>query len=231
MDFFDVVEKRRSIRRFTTEKVPENVILKSLEAAIKAPNSSNAQTWDFYWIQSDVAKTKMIEACLSQSAAKTASDLVVIVASPKAWKRSQSGLIQWVQEANAHPSVIKYYQKIVPFMHSYDALNIFGLFKKILFFLVGLFRPIMRGPATKGEIQCVAIKSAALAAENFVLAIAAQGYASCMMEGFDEVRVRKIVPLNYSQKIVMVIAVGKEGENGTWGPRYRIPFDSVVHKI
>ena len=82
MDFFEVIKKRRSIRRFTEKPVPEQVLRKAFETAILAPNSSNVQTWNFYHVKSAENKAKLVEACLSQSAARTASDLVVIVASP-----------------------------------------------------------------------------------------------------------------------------------------------------
>ena len=42
------------------------------------------------------------------------------------------------------------------------------------------------------DLQEIAIKSAALGAENFVLALEAQGFSSCMMEGHDESRVLKL---------------------------------------
>ena len=89
----------------------------------------------------------------------------------------------------------------------------------------------MRGPGTLRDIQEVCIKSAALAAENFVLAITAQGYATCMMEGFDEPRVKKLLGLKYSDRVVMVISVGEEAERGTWGPRFRISSDKVIHEV
>lgn len=91
---------------------------------------------------------------------------------------------------------------------------------------------MMRGPRGTLGLQEVAIKSAALAAENFVLAIAAQGYDTCMMEGFDEWRVKHLLGLSwFSSRVVMVIAVGESHARGTWGPQMRIPLDQVVHKI
>jgi nitroreductase len=89
----------------------------------------------------------------------------------------------------------------------------------------------MRGPCTRRDIQEVALKSASFAAENFVLAISAQGYASCMMEGFDEWRVRRLLKLRWAERVAMVIGVGREAERGTWGPRFRLPKSEVVKKI
>lgn len=231
MDLFDAIQKRRSIRKYTSNKVPDAVIQKALEAAILAPNSSNAQVWDFYWVKSSDKKEKLVKYCLSQSAARTASDLIVIVASPKSWKRSQPELVQYTKSISAPNQVQLYYRKLVPFMYRWGFLNSLGLIKKLMFFLTGIFRPIMRGPATKSEIQEVAIKSAALAAENFVLAITAQGYATCMMEGFDEWRVKKLLNLKCSDRAVMVISVGEEAEKGTWGPRFRLASEKVIHEV
>ncbi len=51
MEFFEVVRQRRSVRKFTGQKVEEIKIRKSLDAALIAPNSSNMQPWEFYWVR------------------------------------------------------------------------------------------------------------------------------------------------------------------------------------
>ncbi len=231
MDFFETVRRRRSIRRYTPQPVPTQVIEKALDAALLAPNSSNTQTWNFFWVRSEDKKKQLIHACLNQSAARTAAELIVVTADPTLWRRSQSGLIHWVEKSNAPQAVHSYYKKIVPYVYRWGFLNIFGIIKIIIMNMIGLFRPIIRGPFTKRDMQEVAIKSAALACQNFVLAISAQGYSSCMMEGFDEYRVSRLLKLNWNERVVMVIAVGKETENGTWGTQFRIPRDQVIHTI
>ena len=228
MDFFDVVQKRRSIRKFSAEKVPESIIRKALEAATLAPNSSNAQTWDFYWVRSEDKKSKVVDACLNQSAARTAGEIIVITANPKNWKRSQQELVAYAKSVKAPPTVIKYYEYAFPAMYK---TGIYSIFKKVGFFVAGLFTPIMRRPASKRDVEEVCLKSATLACENFVLAITAQGYDTCMMEGFDEVRLKKALSLKCSDRIAMVIAVGKSTERGTWGPQFRISNDKVIHEV
>ena len=232
MHFFEVVENRRSIRQFTTEPVPPEVIQKALDAALLAPNSSNTQTWNFFWIRSTEAKKKVTEICLSQAAARTAQELVVITADPALWKRSQPFLVRYVNEIKAHKSVIAYYEKLIPFVYRWGFLNLMAPVKWLLSMITGLFRPMMRGPFSRRDAQEVAIKSAALAAENFVLALTAQGFSSCMMEGFDECRLKRFLKLKSSERAVMVIAVGKaHPEKGTWGPRFRIPRNLVIKEI
>lgn len=65
------------------------------------------------------------------------------------------------------------------------------------------------------------VKTTALACENFMLGMTAQGYDTCPMEGFDEVRVQKLLNLPSDAEVVMVIGCGKRAENGVYGPQVR----------
>ena len=231
MDFFEVIEKRRSIRRFTETVFPDDKIKQAIDAAILAPNSSNTQTWDFFWIKTPAIRTTVVEACLSQSAARTATQLVVFTSNRNHWKRSQRPLMKYLESVNAPQQVQDYYKKLIPLTYRAGLFSVFAPLKWILANGIGLFRPMLRGPYSNRDIQEVATKSSALAAENFVLAITALGGASCMMEGFDESRLKKILKLSWSTKITMVIGVGYEAERGTWGPRFRIPTEDVLHIV
>ncbi len=229
MDLFQVIEKRRSVRQFGNQPVPTEAIERSLKMAVLAPNSSNMQTWDFFWIRSPEPKARVAHACLGQSAAVTASDLVVVTCDVSSWRRSQGPIRQFLHQVHAPAPVQRYYARIVPLIYSAGRLQY--LFRRAYFAVTGLFRPTVRRPAGRRDIEEIAIKSAALAAENFVLAMTAQGYATCMMEGFDENRIRKILGLGRGYRVAMVIAVGEADTQGIWTPRFRLPFDEVVHRI
>ena len=231
MDFFQTVEQRRSIRKFGPDPVPPAAIQRGLEMAVLAPNSSNAQTWDFYWAHSPEIKARMAEACLGQSAAKTASDLVIVAANAKKWRRSIERLIEFNESVNAPKSVQAYYREIVPRVYRHKFFNLHLPFKKIVFALIGLFRPVPRRPLSKRDVEELCVKSAALGAENFALAMTAQGYGTCMMEGFDERRVQKALNLSRADRIAMVIAVGTISQEGKWGPRFRLPNEEVIHRL
>ena len=60
MDFFEAVKNRRSIRKFTSQAVSKEIMQKSFDMAMLAPNSSNTQTWNFLWVTSN-KKEKLIE--------------------------------------------------------------------------------------------------------------------------------------------------------------------------
>ncbi len=47
MDFAKVVEKRRSIRRYKPEPIPDKLVEKILETARVAPSASNRHPWHF----------------------------------------------------------------------------------------------------------------------------------------------------------------------------------------
>jgi len=47
MDAMEAILSRRSIRRYTGEPVPEELIKELLEAAMSAPSASNEQPWQF----------------------------------------------------------------------------------------------------------------------------------------------------------------------------------------
>lgn len=232
MDTFEAIKTRRSIRKFLDKPVQAEHMEKGFDAAILAPNSSNMQTWDFYWVKDETKKKKLVQACLNQSAARTAAELVVITADPKKWRRSNPQMIKFVKDVKAPKLVITYYEKLIPYTYTWGIFSLWGLIKKILANIIGIFRPMTRHPNTKRDLQEVAIKSAALASENFVLAMTAQGYQTCMMEGHDEWRVKGLLNLPFSSRVVMVIAVGVENkERGTWGPQIRLPKEDVVHHI
>lgn len=232
MDFFDVINKRRSVRRYTETIVPDDVIRKALDAALKAPNSSNMQAWEFYWAKSPNKKSALVNACLFQGTARTASHLIVAVSRIDTWKRNRDLLMQQMQQDGPLPKqIIDYYYKIIPFLYTQDPFGILGTLKYVILNTIGLFRPMFRRPAFKADLYEVVTKSSALACENFMLSITAQGFGSCPMEGFDEQRVKKILSLNSKSRVVMVIGVGEIDPSGIFGPQYRIDPKFVLHEV
>jgi nitroreductase len=228
MNFFDVVENRRSIRKFGPEVVPTEVMDNALHAALLAPNSSNLQLWQFFLIQDENKKKQMIENCLNQSGARTAKEFLVVVASPSLWKKTSQEILKQPISPNAEKLFKDYYQKIVPMTYGFQLL---APLKWFIFNVIGLFRPIMRRPWSWKDREEVCIKSAALACENFMLAITAQGFDTLPMEGFDECRIKKLLNLKFSDRVVMVITVGKRIPGSEWGPRFRCDPAWFIHKV
>lgn len=233
-EFDKVIRSRRSVRVYEDTPVPAEVIERAIDHALLAPNSSNLQPWRFIWVRSEEKKKQMISACLGQSAAKTAAELIIVTARTQAWEGVRAQMLRTLQASDAPAGAKAYYKKIVPLAYGLGPLGIKGLIKKLMIFFRALSRPTPRVPTSKADMRVWAHKSAALACENIMLSLRAQGYDSCPMEGFDEVRVQKIIAPELTEKgqeICMVISVGKRARNGIYGPQIRMPHDQFVATI
>jgi nitroreductase len=64
-----------------------------------------------------------------------------------------------------------------------------------------------------------------------MLSITAEGFDTCPMEGFDRVRMARLLDLPKGAEICMVVAVGKGTEAGIYGERKRLAYEDVVRMI
>lgn len=231
---------RRSVRVFKSDTpLDDNKVKDCIANAVLAPTSSNMQLWEFYQITNPELLKKMTEACLGQNAAKTAQQLVVIVARKDLWRKrakanvaflkSQYGNKDKADYTTREKFALNYYEKLIPSIYV-DFLGILGYLKYIIFQAIGLFKPIYR-QVRNSDMRIVAHKSAGLAAQNFMTSMAAVGYDTCPMEGSDTKMVKSILKLARGAEINMVIACGIREENGIYGPRFRVPFEEVYKKL
>ena len=65
---FEAIHSARSLRRFKPDPVPDDVITKVLDAAIRAPSGSNQQSWEFVIVK-DAAQRKKIGAVYQKGGA------------------------------------------------------------------------------------------------------------------------------------------------------------------
>jgi len=56
-DLLELVEQRRSIRRFQTKPVPDQYIEKIIEVARWAPSGFNSQPWEFVVVRKEELKS------------------------------------------------------------------------------------------------------------------------------------------------------------------------------
>lgn len=235
-EFQAIVDYRRSNRKFNPAiEVPDEVIKRSIERAILSPNSSNMQLWEFYWIASREKLDEFVPLCMGQSAAKTAKQMVVFVTRKDKWReRAKWNLAKINENSEGVAEALttraqSYYGKVMPFLYFNDPFYIMATIRRTVSFFMGLRKPFYRtgGPSNQ---RIVVHKSCALAAQTFMLSIAAEGFHSCPMEGFDERRVKKALKLPFGAEINMIISVGSATDEGIWGPRLRVPFDAVVFR-
>lgn len=231
--FVDVVESRRSVRRFADEAIPDEVVERCLDMALLAPTSSNLQAWEFYRVVTPAKKEALVEACLGQPAAATAAELIVAVARTDTWKQNTQDIKQILEDDvwKWPKSMHAYYSTVTRIAYDNGPLGLGGPVKKALLSAIGLVRPVPRGPTNHAEVVTWAVKSSALACENLMLAFRAAGYDTCAMEGMDEKRVKKILGLGSGAVVTMVIGAGKRVPGGIYGPRIRLARERFVKEV
>lgn len=236
----EAINYRRSVRVFkeAADLDPEK-IKACVENATLAATSSNLQLWEFYHITDKAILKKMTAACLGQNAAKYANQMLVVVTRKDLWRsRAKANAAYLKHTLNDKPKseyskrekfALGYYEKLIPTIYT-DFLGIFGYLKFLVFQIVGLFKPIYR-QVRNSDMRIVAHKSAGLAAQNFMISMAAIGYDTCPMEGSDTLRVKRILNLPSGSEINMVIGCGIRDDKGIYGDRFRIPFNEVYKKV
>ena len=234
--FIDALSYRRSVRVYDKDKeIEDDIVQKCIQQATLAPNSSNMQLWEFHHITSEDILKKMAVACLGQPAATTAKQLLVVVVRKDLWKERAKSNLHHIQKVFANNPkekkssrekfALNYYGKLMPFVYI-DFLGLFGYLKFLISWVTGIFRPTYR-QLRQSDLRIVAHKSAALAAQTFMLGMAAEGYDTCPMEGTDTLRIKKILKFPLSSEINMVISCGIRKPEGVYGERFRIPFEEV----
>lgn len=217
-----VVRTRRSVRIFDGTPISEEVVNRCLDLALLAPNSSNLQAWEFYWVRSPEKKAQLVKFCMSQPAARTAAELIVCVARTKTWRKHRDNILELMQKSGpVPPKALDYYKVVVPMVYTQGLLGSFAILKHFMFHFMGLFKPVPREPNFESGMQTWAIKSVCLAASILMLAFRAYGFDSCPMEGIDQKRIKKLLGLPRDARIPMVIGAGKRARNGVYGPRIR----------
>lgn len=240
MNFEELLNYRRSVRRYSATPIDSEKVKQCLMQATLAPNSSNMQLWEFYHVTSPDKLKQLTAACLNQQAAATAQQMVVFVTRQDLYRKRAAKMseletlnVQQNSPKEKQEKRIKrwklYYGIVMPFLYS-RFLGIFGFFRKIMVIIIGLFRPITY-QVSENDMRVVVHKTCALAAQTFMLAMANQGYDTCPLEGFDSTRVKRILKLPLGAEINMVIPCGIRDEGGIWGNRMRVPFDEIYHTV
>tara|TARA_S200000501_G_scaffold372261_1_gene416924 strand:- start:1277 stop:2005 length:729 start_codon:yes stop_codon:yes gene_type:complete len=236
----DAIAYRRSVRLYKTKEIDSEKVKQCLRNASIAPTSSNLQLWEFHHITSKDKMAEISTACFNQSAAKSSQQMVAFVSRKDLWKNRAEANLKFLNNQFDKPNlssqllrrkkqVNNYYKKIIPSIYT-DLFGILGLIKFVVFHIIGFFRPIYR-QSRLSDMRIVAHKSTALAAQNFMISMAAIGYDTCPMEGFDSKRVKNILNLPSDAEITMIISCGIRDEKGVYGAQFRVPFEDVYFEI
>ncbi|MCB1172619.1 MAG: nitroreductase family protein [Leptospiraceae bacterium] len=229
--FQEVVRHRRSCRIYEQQALPAGLVQQALELAMLSPNSSNMQLWEFHHISTPAVIRSLGPACLDQKAVSTASELVVFVARRDLFRERADRLVanqlkvmgkeKRSDLSTPERKLIDYWDRLMPLLYRH-CCGFWTLVRKLAVWWTAWRKPQYR-EVSETDMRVVAHKSVSLAAQTFMLAIAAAGYDSCPLEGFDSSRVKKILGLGKRSEITMIVSCGKRSAAGIYGERFRLP--------
>ena len=228
----EAIQYRRSVRIYDSKKpIDSELVKRCIKQASLAPSSSNLQLWEFYHVRSKDLLKKISKVCYNQPAAKTAQELVIPVVRLDLWTQRIKSNVDFIKESNKDEDekkikgTLDYYQKIIPKLYK-GTYPFIGFIQSLKMSWGGLKKVTYR-EVKSGDLRVVGHKSTALAAQNFMVSMAALGYDTCPMEGFDSVRLKSLLQLPKKAEISMVIGWGIRTKKGLYGDRFRVPFDDV----
>ena len=237
-EFDAIVNRRVAMRAFDDSVDVTAAVERSLERAVLSPNSSNMQLWEFYRVTDPKVKAAIAKGCLNQGAARTANQLVVVVCRQDKWKERVKWNLAHLKEqfkdktelTGRDKRALQYYQLLMPLMYRNDPFGFWRLVRTLLRTYLVLKGPSLR-MTSHADQRVMLHKSAGIAAQTFMLSMAAEGFDTCPMEGFDEVLVKRALKLPSAAEVSVVIGCGKGKTEGVYSQRRRVPNSEVIFHV
>ena len=76
MNVFEAISKRMTIRDFRDEPVPMDVVVKLVDAGMKAPSHDHMRRWEFVGVQNRVVREKLVECIFEPITVEGAAEIV-----------------------------------------------------------------------------------------------------------------------------------------------------------
>ncbi|MGA3281446.1 MAG: nitroreductase [Smithella sp.] len=195
MELVAAIRGRRSIRKFKSQDVPQNILTEILEIARWSPSWGNTQPWDLYVLTGNtLAKFKEMNLKQTLTGAATASDVPMLTNWPDTMKARYGALGKVVLSAQGikrddKEARDKYYQDMV------------SVFDAPCLILACISRDNLV------EYQMLDI---GLIAQTICLAAYDKGLGTCLLAAAARysTEIRKIAAIPEDKKIVVGIALG-----------------------
>lgn len=199
----DAIERRRSIRRFKPDPVPDEYITALLDAARLAPSGCNAQPWRFRIVKDRETKMELSKAAYGQSFVAEAPVIFVCCAHIRGYLEGTVSGIQDLGKIGAvEDRIIRILLKRAEQMDS--QMNLMS----------------------KEQLGARIAFNVGIAVEHIVLRALDFGLGSCWVRLIDEQRVRDIFGWDDNMYVVALLPVGYPDESPQ--PRKRLRIEDIV---
>ena len=89
----DIIETRKSVRKYLDKEIPNDVLRQILEAGRLAPSWMNSQPWKFIVVKNQETKNLLSKLSSNQPHVRYADTVIVCVADNNAWSKEEFGKI------------------------------------------------------------------------------------------------------------------------------------------
>ncbi len=200
MDVSEAIKKRRSIRKFKPDPIPEEKISLLLESARLAPSGTNTQPWRFIIVKDNDTKNKLQGAAHNQRHIKSAPVIIVCCADLKAFKEFPERVDELIK-SGALPERTR--EVFIPYL------------KKGM------------DTVTKDALMVAAAANVSIAVEHIVLQAVEIGLGTCWVRWYEDDKVKEILNIPEHVEVMALLPVGVSDEDPE--PRPRLSLDKIVY--
>ena len=201
LDAPTAILQRRSIKSFQGQAIEPDLLKKLIELSVAAPSSWNLQSWRIVIVTSPEQKVALAEAAFGQKQILEAPVTFVFAGDSLAWPTHLPMILEegW-RRGVWNQEIINRLQNIIPNFQ-------FSLGEKS---------------------REYAIKDAMIAATHLVIAAESLGLSTCMMNGWDEAKVKQVIGAENEPglAIAVLVTVGYAAESRQ-NPG-RLPFSQNI---
>ena len=195
MDVSEAIKKRRSIRKFKPDPIPEEKIRLLLESARLAPSGTNTQPWRFVVIKDNDTKKKLQEAAHNQRHIGRAPVIIACCADLKAFREFPERVDELI-ESGALPERTR--EVFIPYLSK-------GM-----------------DTVTKDALMVAAAANVAIAVEHIVLQAVEIGLGTCWVRWYEDNKVKEILDIPKHVEVMVLLPVGVPDEEPSQRPRQEL---------
>lgn len=195
----EAIERRRSIRKFNPDLIPDEYITELLDSARLAPSGSNAQPWRFKIVKQPEIKLQLSRASYNQAFIAEAPVVIVCCANIKGYlERTVSGVQDLGRIGAVENRIVRILVGRAEQMKSYSIEQI--------------------GPQIAVNV--------AIAIEHMVLRALDFGLATCWIRLLDNDMIKKIFSWDDNIFVVALLPIGYPAESPK--PRKRLSLEDLL---
>lgn len=199
--FFDVLNERRSVRKYDTNAgISDQELREILSIAAQAPSSANLQPWRFLVITDAELKAKLVPIAFNQQQVAEAPAVIILLGDLEMYTRAEQ-IYGAAVEAGYMTEEVKA-MMTANYSKAYAAMPADRLKELVAF-------------------------DAGLVAMQLMLTARAKGYDTVPMGGYNRDQMKELLGIGERYLPTILLPIGKAAAPGH--PSVRLPLDEIVH--